>query len=51
MAWTKITRAQYRRDGLRYASDVSDEEWLRLRVFFRVRGGWGGRDAPVYEAS
>ena len=30
MAWTKITRAQYRRDGLRYASDVSDEEWLLI---------------------
>jgi transposase len=25
--WTEITRPQYRRDGLRYASDVSDEEW------------------------
>src|ERR1700739_43551 len=30
MAWTKITRAQYRREGLRYASDVSDEEWLLI---------------------
>lgn len=27
MAWTEITRAKYRRDGLRYASDMTDEEW------------------------
>lgn len=27
MAWTGITRAKYRRDGLRYASDTTDEEW------------------------
>jgi hypothetical protein len=25
MAWTEITRAKYRRDGLRYASDTTDE--------------------------
>lgn len=27
MPWTEITRAQYRRDGLRYASDTKDAEW------------------------
>jgi len=27
MAWTEITREKYRRDGLRYASDMTDEEW------------------------
>jgi transposase len=28
LAWTKITRAKYRRrDGLRYASDTTDAEW------------------------
>jgi putative transposase len=27
MPWTEITRAQYRRDGLRYASDMTDAEW------------------------
>ena len=27
MAWTEITRPQYRRDGLRYASDMTLEEW------------------------
>lgn len=27
MAWTEITRAKYRRAGLRYASDLTDAEW------------------------
>lgn len=27
MAWTEATRRQYRRDGQRYASDQTDEEW------------------------
>jgi transposase len=27
MAWTEITRAKYRRDELRYASDTTDAEW------------------------
>jgi transposase len=27
MSWTEITRLQYRRDRLRYASDTTDEEW------------------------
>jgi transposase len=27
MAWTEITRPQYQRDGLRYASDTTDAEW------------------------
>ncbi len=27
MSWTKITQAQYRRAGPRYASDTTDEEW------------------------
>lgn len=25
--WTEITRRQYERLGLRYASDLTDEEW------------------------
>jgi len=27
MPWTKITRTQYLRNGLRYASDMTDAEW------------------------
>ena len=27
MSWTEVTRRQDRRDGLRYASDLTDQEW------------------------
>jgi putative transposase len=30
MSWTEITRQQYRRDGLRYASDMTDAEWKTI---------------------
>jgi transposase len=30
MPWTKTTRAQYRRAGLRYASDLTDAEWALM---------------------
>ena len=30
MAWTEITRPKYQRDGLRYASDTTDEEWTLI---------------------
>jgi putative transposase len=33
MSWTEITRQQYRRDHLRYASDTTDAEWLLLSFF------------------
>jgi transposase len=33
MAWTEITRRHYRRDGLRYASDLTDVEWALLEPF------------------
>jgi putative transposase len=33
MSWTEITREQYRRDHLRYASDTTDAEWLLLTFF------------------
>jgi hypothetical protein len=26
MAWTEITRLKYQRDGLRYASDTTDQD-------------------------
>jgi transposase len=31
--WDEITRAQYRRDGLRYASDTTDAEWAVIAPF------------------
>ena len=33
MAWTKTTRRHYCRDGLRYASDLSDLEWHLIEPF------------------
>src|SRR5580700_446618 len=33
MVWTQITRRQYRRDHLVYASDTTDAEWLLLSFF------------------
>jgi putative transposase len=33
MVWTKITRRQYLREGLRYASDTTQAEWLLLSFF------------------
>lgn len=46
MAWTEITREKYWRDGMRYASDMTDEEWavvaLRLPAPSR-RGRPGSR--------
>ena len=33
MAWTDITRPQYARQGLRYASDCTDAEWAWIEPF------------------
>ncbi|SEE75381.1 Transposase [Rhizobiales bacterium GAS191] len=33
MAWTETTRAHYRRDALRYASDLTDAEWTLIEPF------------------
>jgi putative transposase len=41
MAWTKTTRKQYRRDGLRYASDTTCKEWLLLKRLLPKRGRMG----------
>jgi transposase len=30
MAWTEITRPKYQREGLRYASDTTDQEWALI---------------------
>jgi len=30
--WTETTRQQYHRDGLRYASDVTDQEWAQIEA-------------------
>jgi transposase len=33
MTWTEITRRQYRREGLRYASHMTDAEWALIEPF------------------
>ena len=33
MAWTEITRPHYVRDGLRYASDMTEAEWGLIKPF------------------
>ena len=33
MAWTEITRQHYLREGLRYASDTTNDEWALLAPF------------------
>jgi transposase len=33
MAWTEITRPNYEREGLRYASDTTEQEWAVIAPF------------------
>ena len=33
MPWTEITRRQYERNGLCYASELTDEEWSLIEPF------------------
>ena len=41
MAWTKTTRKQYRRAGLRYASDTTAKEWILLSSLLPKRSSTG----------
>jgi len=41
MAWTGITRRQYVRDGLRNASDMTDDEWMLIEPFMPAPGPIG----------
>ena len=41
MPWTEVTRPQYRRDGLRYASDLMDEEWAVIAPYLPPPGRIG----------
>ena len=51
MAWTEITRAQYWRDGLRYASDTTEAEWAACCLFSCLRhaGGAAARSRSARE--
>ncbi len=37
MPWTEITRADYRRDGLRFASDMTNAEWALIARWLPAR--------------
>jgi transposase len=37
MPWTEITRGQYRREGLRFASDMTDAEWALIAPWLPPR--------------
>ena len=41
MPWTEITRPDYDRRGLRYASDVTDAEWALIQHFMPERAKTG----------
>ena len=41
MVWTEITRPKYLRSGLRYASDLTDEEWQIVEPFMPARAHLG----------
>jgi len=41
MTWTETTRPKYLRAGLRYASDLTDAEWLIVAPFMPERSGLG----------
>jgi putative transposase len=41
MPWTETTRWQYRRDGLRFASDTTDAEWALLEPLMPEPAGVG----------
>ena len=43
MAWTRIARRQYRREGLRYASRLNDMEWGLLKPLMPPRPALGRR--------
>ena len=43
MPWTEITRPQYRRAELRYASDLTDAEWAMIVPFMPGRRRFGRR--------
>jgi transposase len=47
MAWTKITRPHYRRDGMRYESDTTDAEWFLIEPLLPLASALGRPRATV----
>ena len=50
MPWTEIIRPQYRRNDLRYASDLRDAEWMLIAPFMPAERRLGRpRSADLHE--
>ena len=49
LMWTPITRAQHSRDTLRFATDLTDEEFAVLEPLFPARASTGRRPTPLRE--
>jgi hypothetical protein len=47
MAWAEITRRQYRRDDLRYASNLTDDEWSLIKPFLPGPARLGRYDVTI----
>lgn len=47
--WTPATRAQHTRDGLRFATDLTDAEWAVLEPLFPGASGTGRPPTPLRE--
>jgi transposase len=47
--WTPTTRTQHKRDGLRFATDLTDEEWAVLEPLFPKPSSVGRPPTPVRE--
>ena len=41
MAWTEITRPNFDRDAMRYASDLTDDEWAVVEPLLPARSKQG----------
>src|ERR1700756_1771100 len=44
--WTEITRRKYDREGQRYASDLTDQEWALIEPHMPQLSVWADRARP-----
>ena len=51
MPWTETTSAQYRRESLRYASDLTDMEWSLVAAHLRAARCWDDRGRSSFAMS
>ena len=51
MPWTETTSAQYRRESLRYASDLTDTEWSLVAAHLPAARCWDDRGRSSFAMS